>query len=132
MLCCCVKGWLLGLNNLLVISIWIGGGGAAVAVVAVADIDKLSRLVGSVLERIGRHGHMFLCYSAAAALGGCGLSGCRASHGTEPAECGRVDLGQTNSISFETICLAIERRSEPRGLSSIMHPPCSCDDDDGR
>ena len=31
----------------------------------------------------------------------------------EPADCGRVDDGQTNSINFETICLAVERRTEP-------------------
>ena len=32
---------------------------------------------------------------------------------TEPADYGRVDDGQTNSINFETICLAVERRTEP-------------------
>jgi hypothetical protein len=38
---------------------------------------------------------------------------------TEPADCGRVDDGQTNFISFETICLAVKRRTEPADCRRI-------------
>jgi hypothetical protein len=33
-------------------------------------------------------------------------------HRSEPADCGRADDKQTNSVSFDTICLAVERCSE--------------------
>jgi hypothetical protein len=32
---------------------------------------------------------------------------------SEPADRGLVDDGQTNSVSFDTICLAVERRRQP-------------------
>ena len=32
---------------------------------------------------------------------------------SESADSGRVDDGRTNSVSFDTICLAVERLSEP-------------------
>ena len=41
------------------------------------------------------------------------LSGRRTVYHIEPADGGRVDDGQTNSVSFDGICLAVERRSEP-------------------
>ncbi len=33
-------------------------------------------------------------------------------HRSEPADCGRADDKQTNSVSFDTICLAVEHCSE--------------------
>ena len=39
------------------------------------------------------------------------LSGRRAQFGA--SDSGRVDDGQTNSVCFGTICLAVERGSEP-------------------
>ena len=40
-------------------------------------------------------------------------------HRSEPEDCGRVDDEQTNSVSFDTICLAVECRSEPADCGRV-------------
>jgi hypothetical protein len=35
-------------------------------------------------------------------------------------DCRRADDGQTNSVSFETICLAVEHRSEHKEIQEVL------------
>jgi hypothetical protein len=41
---------------------------------------------------------------------------------SEPEDCGRVDDSQTNSVSFDTICLAVERSLDLSRHSTIDDP----------